>query len=195
MIDAFSTLSGEMPTPQPTTDALYATIQITNADEAQTKKVTIIISPFPSLRSKNNNFFISVSIFQGRKRVPTTVLTPSKPSKRQKAPSIPKPKVFRVLAFHEVLKFSHPITYIVTQVPEEVPSVDSEDSDGSVHSHIFPTSKVSLATPPTPTRKKEVQAKKPPSIIVPSTAKTPIPDDLTQVYAPYGQEINTPASP
>ena len=48
----------------------------------------------------------------------------------------------------------------MTQVPEEVPLVDNEDYDGSVHSHIFPTSKVPPATPPTPTRKKKVQAKK-----------------------------------
>lgn len=62
MIDAFSTLAGEMPPPPPTIDAPDATIQITNVDESPTKKVTTILSHFTSLVSKNNNFFLSVAI-------------------------------------------------------------------------------------------------------------------------------------
>lgn len=71
----------------------------------------------------------------------------------------------------------------MTQVLEEVPSVNSEDSDGSAYSHIFPTSKAPLATPPTPDRKKKTTAKKLSSRIASQTAKTSVPNDLAKVFA------------
>lgn len=49
MIDTFFTLTGEMLFPSPSTDAPDTTIQIINADEVPTKKVTTILSPFLSL--------------------------------------------------------------------------------------------------------------------------------------------------
>lgn len=83
----------------------------------------------------------------------------------------------------------------MTYVLEEVPSVNSEDSDGSVHSHIFPTSKAPPATTPTPARKKKVPAKKPPPRIASSIAKISILDDLAKVFAPKGQITKAPTSP
>ena len=75
-------------------------------------------------------------------------------------------------------------------------SVENEASDGSIHSHIFPTVKSPPFTPSTPARKKnKIPAKKPSSKIVSSTAKIYVPDDLTKIFKPIGQEEPTPTSP
>lgn len=83
----------------------------------------------------------------------------------------------------------------MTQVPEDVPFIDNENFDGSVHSDIFPTSKVSPTIPPTPARKRKVQAKKTPSKVAPSTTNPSVPDGLDKVFSPHGPEISPPVTP
>lgn len=86
--------------------------------------------------------------------------------------------------------------FLMTQFLEDVPYVESEDSDGSAHSHIFPTAKAPPSTLSTPARKKKkISAKKPFSRIVSSTAKIFVPDDLTELFMAIDQEEITPASP
>lgn len=71
------------------------------------------------------------------------------------------------------------------QDPEEVPLVDNKDFESSVHSHIFPTSKVPPTTPPTPALRRKVQAKKTPSKVAPLIANPAILDDLEGVFVPH----------
>lgn len=73
--------------------------------------------------------------------------------------------------------------------------VNNEDSDGSVHSHIFPTSKVPPTTPATPARKRKVQAKKTPSMVSPLTTNPAVLDDLDEGFAPHGPKISPLISP
>lgn len=82
----------------------------------------------------------------------------------------------------------------MTQVPEEVHLVDNEDFDDSVHLHIFPMSKVPPTSPPTPTQKRKVQAKKKRSRVAPSTTNPVVPNDLDEFFAPHGPERSPPVS-
>lgn len=66
--------------------------------------------------------------------------------------------------------------------------VDNEESDGSVHSHIFPMLKVPPPTPPTLIRKRKVQAKKTHSKVASSIANPKVPDDLEEVFTPHDSE-------
>ncbi|XP_050892856.1 uncharacterized protein LOC127098334 [Lathyrus oleraceus] len=81
------------------------------------------------------------------------------------------------------------------KVPEEVPLVDNEESDGSVHSHIFSTSKVPPITPPTLIRRRKAQAKKTSSKATTSIMNPTVPDDLEEVFAPHDPDRTPPISP
>lgn len=84
----------------------------------------------------------------------------------------------------------------MTQVFEKVPSVENEAYDGNTHSHIFPTVKSPPFISSIPARKKKkIIAKKPSSRTVSSTVKIYVPDDLSEIFKPIGQEEPTPTSP
>ena len=79
-------------------------------------------------------------------------------------------------------------------MPEEVLVVEDEDSDGSVHSHIFSPSKAPPKTPPTPTRRKKAQAQKTPTKVTPRVSLT-VQEDVEEVLTPRDSERTPTASP
>lgn len=127
----------------------------------------------------------------------------AKPLKKKWVPSTPKPKVFSINVLNKVSilsSFHHLLTCLVLRGFEEVPSIDNEESDGSVHSHIFPTSKAPSTMPPTPIRRKKAQAKKTLSKVAPSISTHVFPNDLEEVFAPHDPErtsysFSTPCGP
>lgn len=81
------------------------------------------------------------------------------------------------------------------QDPEEVPSIDNEESDGSVHSHILPMLKAPPIMPPTPIRRNKAQDKNNPSKVAPSIWTPVVLDDLEEVFAPHDPKRTSTVSP
>ena len=71
---------------------------------------------------------------------------------------------------------------------------EDEDSDGSVHSHIFSPSKAPPKTSPTPTRRKKAPAQKTPTKVAPR-ASPPIQEGVEEVPTPWDSERTPTASP
>ncbi|XP_050874940.1 proline-rich extensin-like protein EPR1 [Lathyrus oleraceus] len=141
MVDALSTLAGDIPSPPLSVNA-----------------------PDPKIQKP----YVNESPKKGRKRVASSVEPMvAKPPKKQRAPSTPPP-----------------------QVSEEVPVEENEDSDGSVHSHIFSPSKAPPRTPPTPTRQKKAPSQKTPTKVDPRAS--PI---IKEVPTPRDSERTPTASP
>lgn len=72
--------------------------------------------------------------------------------------------------------------------------VDDEDFDGSVHSHIFSTSKAPPKTPPTLMRRKKSEAQKTPTKVAPRVSLT-VQDDIKDVLTPRDLERTLTTSP
>lgn len=73
--------------------------------------------------------------------------------------------------------------------------MENEESDGSVHSHIFPMSKAPSKMPPTPMRQKKAQAKKTPSKVAPTASTLTIQDDIEKAFTPRDSERTPTSSP
>lgn len=88
----------------------------------------------------------------------------------------------------------HLFTHFNIQVPEEVLVVDDDNSDGSVHSHIFSTSKAPPKIPPTLTRQKKAQAQKTPTKVAPRVSPT-VQDDVEDVLTSRDSKRTPTSSP